>query len=204
MSKTSAQGSFRFPFWLTCYPKSGNRHRFRLRIPRNVPLCRRPDPALAGLSPVMPCRKRVQKKKLARRTIRILPVRPPGHALPRLSFSDNSIIARQERAIKVTLGYFKILWDTFLDNMLAKVWKPVSFPSPDSPECSLVPPVPAVIPIRLWPYRHPSCPARKGCKKGSACADGSNPPGSPSRPRPPGHALPATPSRAFPFLTILS
>ncbi len=144
------------------------------------------------------------KKEAHAPTIRILPVRPPGHALPRLSFSDNSIIARQERAIKVTLGYFKILWDTFLDNMLAKVWKPVSFPSPDSPECSLVPPVPAVIPIRLWPYRHPSCPARKGCKKGSACADGSNPPGSPSRPRPPGHALPATPSRAFPFLTILS
>ena len=191
MSKTSAQGSFRFPFWLTCYPKSGNRHRFRLRIPRNVPLCRRPDPALAGLSPVMPCRKRVQKKKLARRTIRILPVRPPGHALPRLSFSDNSIIARQERAIKVTLGYFGIpFWITCYPKSGNRCRFHLRVPR-NVPLCRRFSP-PSQSGFGRTATRHARQKRVQKRKRMRRRFESSR------------FALPATPSRAFPFLTILS
>ena len=131
----------------------------------------------------VPGQKRVQKRKHARPRFESsrFAVRP------RLSFSDNSIIPRQERAIKVTLGYFRIpFWLT-------------CYPESGNRHCfrlrTLAPPVPATVLTRPWPDCHPSCPAGKGCKKGSTLAHGSNPPGSPSR---------LTSSHIFPFLTILS
>ena len=118
----------------------------------------------------VPGQKRVQKRKHARPRFESsrFAVRP------RLSCSDKSNIPRQERASKVPLGYVR---KTFFRLR------------------TLAPPVPATVLTRPWPDCHPSCPAGKGCKKGSSLAHGSNPPGSPSR---------LTSSHIFPFLTILS
>ena len=150
----------------------------------------RPDPALAGLSPVMPCRKRVQKKKLARRTIRILPVRPPGHALPRLSFSDNSIIARQERAIKVTLGYFGIpFWITCYPKSGNRCRFHLRVPR-NVPLCHRFPPSSRFVFGRT--VTRLVLP-EKGAKKEAHAPTVRILPV-----RPPGHALPATPSRPRP------
>ena len=159
-------------------------HHLLSSFPLSVP---RPPPLQASCVPCQfPVRKGCKKGSTLAHGSNP-PGSPSGHALPRLSFSDNSIIPRQERAIKVTLGYFRIpFWLT-------------CYPESGNRHCfrlrTLAPPVPATVLTRPWPDCHPSCPAGKGCKKGSSLAHGSNPPGSPSR---------LTSSHIFPFLTILS